>query len=84
MSNARVYAMIFAKVYPMFVNKAEKKGRTQAEVDQINRALEERYPETNRGWLFAVQDFQSGLADNTFWVLCCGSGQQNLRDWWTS
>ncbi len=35
MSNARVYAMNFTKVYPLYVNKAEKKGRTQAEVDQI-------------------------------------------------
>ena len=35
MSNARVYAMNFAKVYPLYVNKAEKKGRTRVEVDQI-------------------------------------------------
>jgi hypothetical protein len=31
----RVYAMIFAKVYPMYVAKAEKKGRTKSEVDKI-------------------------------------------------
>ncbi|NNC47985.1 MAG: DUF2200 domain-containing protein [Sphingomonas sp.] len=31
----RVYAMIFGKVYPMYVAKAEKKGRTKAEVDEI-------------------------------------------------
>ncbi|TQV71463.1 DUF2200 domain-containing protein [Aliikangiella marina] len=34
MSNQRVFDMIFAKVYPMYVQKAEKKGRTKAEVDQ--------------------------------------------------
>lgn len=27
--------MSFASVYPLYVKKAEKKGRTQAEVDQI-------------------------------------------------
>lgn len=31
----RVYAMIFAKVYPMYVAKAERKGRTKAEVDEV-------------------------------------------------
>lgn len=27
--------MIFAKVYPLYIKKAEKKGRTKAEVDEI-------------------------------------------------
>lgn len=31
----RVYAMSFASVYPHYLTKAEKKGRTKAEVDQI-------------------------------------------------
>ncbi len=31
----RVYSMIFANVYPYYVAKAEKKGRTKAEVDAI-------------------------------------------------
>lgn len=35
----RVYGYIFAKVYPMYVAKAEKKGRTKAEVDEIIRWL---------------------------------------------
>lgn len=35
MTAHRIFAMPFAKVYPMYVQKAEKKGRTQAEVDQI-------------------------------------------------
>ena len=36
---SRVYSMIFAKVYPMYVAKAEKKQRTKAEVDKIIRWL---------------------------------------------
>ncbi len=35
----RVYAMAFAAVYPAYVAKAEKKGRTRAEVDEIIRWL---------------------------------------------
>lgn len=35
MSAHRVFAMQFAKVYPLYVQKAERKGRTRAEVDQI-------------------------------------------------
>lgn len=35
MSAHKVYAMSFAKVYPCYVQKAERKGRTQAEVDEI-------------------------------------------------
>ena len=30
-----VFKMKFAKVYPLYVNKAEAKGRTKKEVDQI-------------------------------------------------
>jgi len=32
---ARVYAMSFASVYPHYIQKAEKKGRTKEEVDAI-------------------------------------------------
>lgn len=34
-NNARVYKMSFAGVYPHYLAKAEKKGRTKAEVDEI-------------------------------------------------
>jgi len=35
----RIFKMAFAKVYPMYVLKAERKGRTKAEVDEIIRWL---------------------------------------------
>lgn len=34
-NNERVYKMSFAGVYPHYITKAEKKGRTKAEVDEI-------------------------------------------------
>lgn len=35
MNKHRIYTMSFARVYPEYVAKAEKKGRTKAEVDEI-------------------------------------------------
>ena len=35
MDNTRVYKMSFASVYPHYINKAERKGRTKEEVDEI-------------------------------------------------
>jgi hypothetical protein len=34
-NNERVYKMAFARVYPLYIQKVERKGRTQAEVDAI-------------------------------------------------
>jgi hypothetical protein len=31
----RIFTMPFARVYPLYVQKAERKGRTQAEVDRV-------------------------------------------------
>lgn len=35
MSGHPVFSMSFAKIYPLLVQKAERKGRTQAEVDEV-------------------------------------------------
>ncbi|WP_099157089.1 DUF2200 domain-containing protein [Virgibacillus ndiopensis] len=35
MTKHKIYTMSFAKVYPHYVTKAEKKGRTKEEVDEI-------------------------------------------------
>jgi len=35
MAKHRIYTMSFARVYPLYVAKAERKGRTKAEVDQV-------------------------------------------------
>lgn len=35
MDNTRVFAMPFVSVYPHYIAKAEKKGRTKEEVDEI-------------------------------------------------
>lgn len=35
MKEEKVFGMLFAKVYPMLVAKAERKGRTREEVDEV-------------------------------------------------
>ena len=39
MTKHRIYTMSFARVYPLLVAKAERKGRTKSEVDEIIRWL---------------------------------------------
>lgn len=39
MTKPRIYTISFARVYPLYVAKAEKKGRTKTEVDEIIRWL---------------------------------------------
>ena len=55
--------MSFASVYPHYVNKAEKKGRTKAEVDEIIRWLT-GYSQKNLEKQLEVQtDFETFLSD---------------------
>lgn len=35
MDNSRVFKMVFAEVYALFIRKAEKKGRSKDETDTI-------------------------------------------------
>lgn len=51
----RIYRISFASVYPHYVTKAEKKGRTKAEVDEVIR------------WLtgFSQAELDAHLADKT-------------------
>lgn len=39
MKKHRIYTMSVAKVYPLYIAKAERKGRTKKEVDEVMRWL---------------------------------------------
>ena len=39
MDNEKVFAMSFAKVYPMLIAKAERKGRTREDVLEVTTSL---------------------------------------------
>ncbi|WP_297509457.1 DUF2200 domain-containing protein [uncultured Caulobacter sp.] len=58
----RIYTTSFASVYPLYVAKAEKKGRTKAEVDEILRWLTGYTPEGLEAEIAAKTDFQTFFA----------------------
>ncbi len=58
----RIYSMSFASVYPHYVNKAEKKGRTKAEVDEIIRWLTGYRQQALESHLKKRTDFESFFA----------------------
>lgn len=58
----RVYRMAFAEVYPLYVRKAERKGRVKAEVDEIIRWLTGYDDEGLRRQLELKADFESFFA----------------------
>ena len=45
MSNEKIYNMAFSKVFPLLIAKAEKKGRTKAEVLEVTSWLTGYVPE---------------------------------------
>jgi hypothetical protein len=63
MTKHRVYAMSFASVYPLYVTKAEKKGRTKTEVDEIICWLTGYRQEELEAQLRKRTDFETFLAE---------------------
>lgn len=51
--------MSVARVYPLYVAKAERKGRTKAEVDEVIRWLTGYSQEELEGQLKAEKDFET-------------------------
>lgn len=63
MTKHRIYTMSFASVYPHYVTKAEKKGRTKAEVDEIIRWLTGYSQEELEALLEKKTDFETFFAE---------------------
>lgn len=63
MSKPRAYTMTFAKIYPMYIAKAEKKGRTKEEVDQIICWLTGYDEEGLKAQLARETDFETFFAE---------------------
>jgi len=59
----RIYSMSFARVYPEYVAKAERKGRTKAEVDEIIRWLTGYSQEALEAQLEKQTDVETFLAE---------------------
>jgi hypothetical protein len=62
-NNARVYKMPVARVYPLYITKVERKGRTKAEVDQIIYWLTGYNEQTFQQVLDNQTDFETFFTD---------------------
>jgi hypothetical protein len=58
----RIYSTSFASVYPLYVAKAERKGRTRAEVDEIIRWLTGFRQEELEAQIAEKADFETFFA----------------------
>jgi hypothetical protein len=63
MTNHRIYATSFASVYPHYITKAEKKGRTRSEVDEIICWLTGYTQQQLNGQIDKRTDFESFFAE---------------------
>ncbi|MDQ0244104.1 hypothetical protein J2S09_001649 [Bacillus fengqiuensis] len=63
MTKHKIYTMSVASVYPHYVTKAEKKGRTKTEVDEIIRWLTGYSQEELEAQLEKQTDFETFFAE---------------------
>lgn len=63
MTKHRIYTTTFASVYPLYIAKAEKKGRTKAEVDEIIRWLTAYSQKSLKAQVEKQTDFETFFAE---------------------
>ena len=63
MTKPRIYTMTFAGVYPLYIKKAERKGRTKKEVDEIVFWLTGHTEKSLQKVIDAKTDFESFFAE---------------------
>ena len=88
MAKHRIYTMSVASVYPLYVAKAEKKGRTKAEVDEVICWLTGYAPEELDGQLAKQVDFETFFAEapepnparSSIKGVICGVRVENIED----
>lgn len=88
MTKHSVFTMPFAKVYPLYVQKAERKGRSKAEVDQVicwltgydRQGLQRQIDQENDFTTFFAQ--APALNPNTSLIkgVVCGVRVENVED----
>jgi hypothetical protein len=88
MDNARVFKMSFASVYPHYIQKAEKKGRTKAEVDTIicwltgynQKALQQQIDKKSDFETFFAQAPQMNPNVSKITGVICGYRVEEIED----
>ena len=88
MSEHKIFSMPFAKVYPLYVQKAERKNRSKAEVDQIicwltgfnQQQLETQVEKENDFRTFFAQAPQMNPACDQIKGVVCGVRVEDVED----
>lgn len=88
MAKHSVFTIPFAKVYPLYVQKAERKGRSKAEVDQVICWLTGYDPQSLQCQIEQENDFTTFFAQapalnpNTSLIkgVVCGVRVENVED----
>jgi hypothetical protein len=63
MAKHRIFSTPFASVYPLYVQKAERKGRTQQEVDEVIRWLTGYGPQALARQIEQQKDFETFFSE---------------------
>ncbi len=88
MAGHKIYAMSFARVYPLYVAKVERKGRTRAEVDQVicwltgysQKALEAQIEKQTDFETFFSEAPDMNPARSLITGLICGIRVENIEE----
>lgn len=87
-SNNRIYKILFSSVYPLYIQKVEKKGRTKEELDTVifwltgydAKTLQEQIDLKNDFETFFVQAPQMNPNANKITGLICGYRVEEIED----
>lgn len=63
----RVYKLLFSSVYPLYIQKVERKGRTQEELNEVVFWLTGYNAETLQAQIDAAANFEAFFAEAPFW-----------------
>jgi hypothetical protein len=84
----RIYAMPFAKVYPLYVAKVERKGRMKAEVDEVicwltgysQRELEQQIEKQTDFETFFAEAPKLNPSRNLITGMICGVRLEDIKE----
>jgi len=88
MDKAKIFSISFASVYPLYIQKAEKKGRTKAEVDAIifwltgydKQTLQQQIDKKSDFETFFTQAPQINLNVSKITGVICGYRVEEIED----
>jgi hypothetical protein len=88
MDKSRIYKLLFSSVYPLYIQKVEKKGRTKAELDEVIFWLTGYNIETLQHQIDLKNDFETFFAQapqihpnsNKITGVICGYRVEDIED----